>query len=161
MKCSSADRRSPLGLLPGHPAPRLYDRVVKIMRARHYSVGTQQTYRHWVKRFIYFHNVRHPADLVEQQKDLAGGWSRAQSPDAVDRKYPNAPADWRWKWVFPQEDCWKNRNTGEEGQHHIDESSSTACYEGQKPGVPDIMRINLIIVRPIGPGLIQVSRDNS
>jgi integrase len=43
-------------------------------------------------------------------------------PDALDRKYPNAPADWRWQWVFPQENRWKNKKTGEEGRHHIDES---------------------------------------
>jgi len=22
-------------------------------------------------------------------------------PGALDRKYPNAPAEWRWQWVFP------------------------------------------------------------
>ena len=43
-------------------------------------------------------------------------------PEALDRKYPNAPADWRWQWVFPQESRWKNMRTGAEGRHHIDES---------------------------------------
>jgi len=56
------------------------------------------------------------------EKDSAEGWGCVQLPDAVDRKYPNAPKEWRWQWVFPQKDRWKNRNTGEEGQHHIDES---------------------------------------
>src|SRR4030042_2732351 len=42
--------------------------------------------------------------------------------DALDRKYPNAPADWRWQRVFPQENCWKNKKTGVKGRHHIDES---------------------------------------
>ena len=37
-------------------------------------------------------------------------------------KYPNAPIDWRWQWVFPQEKRWKNVKTGEEGRHHTDES---------------------------------------
>ena len=27
---------------------------------------------------------------------------RVQMPNALDRKYPNAPSDWRWQWVFPQ-----------------------------------------------------------
>jgi len=40
----------------------------------------------------------------------------------MDRKYPNAPRDWRWQWVFPQENRWRNTKTGEEGRHHIDES---------------------------------------
>jgi integrase len=46
----------------------------------------------------------------------------AQLPHALDRKYPNAPKDWRWQWVFPQEHRWKNPQTKEEGRHHIDES---------------------------------------
>jgi integron integrase len=56
------------------------------------------------------------------ERDLAEGWGRAQMPDALDRKYPNAPMDWRWQWVFPQENRWKNPKTGEEGRHHTDES---------------------------------------
>jgi integrase len=43
-------------------------------------------------------------------------------PDALDRKYPNAPAEWGWQWVFPQERRWKNRRTGEEGRHHVHET---------------------------------------
>jgi integrase len=43
-------------------------------------------------------------------------------PSASHRKYPNAPADWRWQWVFPQEHRWKNTRTGEEGRHHTHET---------------------------------------
>jgi len=56
------------------------------------------------------------------EKDVRGGWGRVQLPDALDRKYPNAPAEWRWQWVFPQENRWKNTKTDEEGRHHTDES---------------------------------------
>ncbi|WP_347275684.1 tyrosine-type recombinase/integrase [Candidatus Kuenenia sp.] len=42
------------------------------------------------------------------ERDLAEGCGRVQMPDALDRKYPNAPADWRWQWLFPQENRWKN-----------------------------------------------------
>jgi len=56
------------------------------------------------------------------QKDLDSGWGRVLMPNALDRKYPNAPTDWRWQWVFPQENRWKNKKTGKEGRHHIDES---------------------------------------
>ena len=55
-------------------------------------------------------------------KDLADGWGRVLMPDALDRKYPNAPTDWRWQWVFPQENRWKNPKTGEEGRHHVHET---------------------------------------
>jgi integrase len=43
-------------------------------------------------------------------------------PNALDRKYPSAAAEWRWQWVFPQENRWRNADTREEGRHHIDES---------------------------------------
>ena len=56
------------------------------------------------------------------EKDFAEGGGRVQMPDALDRKYPNAPADWRWQWVFPQENRWKNTKTTEECRHHMDES---------------------------------------
>ena len=56
------------------------------------------------------------------EKDLAEGWGRVQLPHALDRKYPNAPKDWRWQWVFPQEHRWINLQTKEQGRHHIDES---------------------------------------
>jgi len=56
------------------------------------------------------------------EKDLAAGWGRVLMPDALDRKYPNAPADRRWQWVFPQENRWKNPKTGEEGRHPVHET---------------------------------------
>ena len=55
-------------------------------------------------------------------KDLREGWGCVRMPNALDRKYPNAPAEWRWQWVFPQENRWNNARTGEQGRHHIHES---------------------------------------
>jgi len=43
-------------------------------------------------------------------------------PDALERKYPNAAAEWGWQWVFPQERRWKDRKTGREGRHHVHET---------------------------------------
>ncbi len=56
------------------------------------------------------------------ERDLAQGWGSVQLPYALDRKYPNASSEWRWQWVFPQENRWKNTRTGEEGRHHVHES---------------------------------------
>lgn len=53
------------------------------------------------------------------QRDLADGWGVVLLPDALDRKYPSAPTDWRWQWVFPQQTRWKNLTTGEQGRHHV------------------------------------------
>lgn len=242
--------------------PKLLDQLRETLRSRHYSHRTEQTYCSWVKRFIYFHNVRHPQEMAEpeinafltylavkekvaastqnqalsallflyrhvlgrevgdlsevirarkpkrlpvvmtleevkavlanlsgdkwlmaslmygaglrlmeclrlrvqdldfsrneilvrdgkgakdritmlpvslktslqeqlksvkviHERDLADGWGRVLMPDALDRKYLNAPKEWRWQWVFPQENRWKNLKTSEEGRHHVDES---------------------------------------
>ena len=56
------------------------------------------------------------------QQDVADGWGHVQLPHALDRKYPNAPKDWRWQWVFPQQHRWINGKTKEQGRYHIDES---------------------------------------
>lgn len=56
------------------------------------------------------------------QADLAEGWGRVQMPGALDRKYPRAPADWRWQWVFPQANRWRDRRTGQQGRHHVDKT---------------------------------------
>jgi integron integrase len=222
-------------------APKLMDQLHQPLQSRHYNRRTEQAYCHWVRRFIYFHNVRHPAEMAEPQinailthpavkekvsastqcetlsallflyrhvigrkvgdlgevirarkparlpvvmthdevkavlanltgdkwlmaslmvgaglrlmeclrlrvqdmdfsrneipvhdgkgakdrvtmlpgslkaplhdhlkkvkaiheRDLAQGWGRVQMPTALDRKYPGAPAEWRWQWVFP------------------------------------------------------------
>ena len=55
-------------------------------------------------------------------KDLADGWGKVPLPNALDRKYPKAPWDWRWQWFFPQENRWKNLKTGEEGRHYVHET---------------------------------------
>jgi site-specific recombinase XerD len=33
------------------------------MRTRHYSYQTEQTYLKWIRRYIFFHNVKHPAEM--------------------------------------------------------------------------------------------------
>jgi len=244
------------------PKPKLLDRMREALRSRHYSRRTEQTYCHWVRRFIFFHNVRHPAEMAEpeinaflthlavkekvsastqnqalsallflyrhvigravgdlgevvrarrakrlpvvltrekvrtilaqlhgdkhlmaslmygaglrlmeclrlrvqdidfaanqitvrdgkglkdrvtmllekmrtrllehlervrrvHQRDLSEGYGRVQMPYALERKYPNAAAQWRWQFVFPQEHRWVNPQTGAQGRHHVHES---------------------------------------
>jgi hypothetical protein len=47
--------------------PKRFDLLREALRSRHYSRRTESTYCSWVKRFIYFHNVRHPAEMVEPE----------------------------------------------------------------------------------------------
>lgn len=43
--------------------PRLLDQVKSAIRIRHYSYRTEQTYVHWITRFILFHDKRHPQEM--------------------------------------------------------------------------------------------------
>jgi integron integrase len=46
------------------PRPRkLLDQVRDVLRLKHYSYRTEQTYIYWIRRFILFHNKRHPAEM--------------------------------------------------------------------------------------------------
>ena len=43
--------------------PRLLDRVRAVVRARHYSRRTEGAYVAWIRRYILFHDKRHPTDM--------------------------------------------------------------------------------------------------
>ena len=45
------------------PRPRLLDRVRAAIRARHYSRRTEEAYVAWIRRYIFFHGKRHPAEM--------------------------------------------------------------------------------------------------
>jgi site-specific recombinase XerD len=45
------------------PGPKLLDQVRDAIRTRHYSYRTEEAYVAWVRRFILFHNKRHPAEM--------------------------------------------------------------------------------------------------
>ena len=47
--------------------PMLLDQVREVCRLKHFSIRTEQSYTHWIKRFILFHNKRHPLDMSEQE----------------------------------------------------------------------------------------------
>ena len=47
--------------------PKLLDQVRESIRTRHYSPRIEETYVHWIKRFIFFYNKRHPAEMAEPE----------------------------------------------------------------------------------------------
>jgi integron integrase len=55
----------PAAVRPGQP--RLLDRVREAIRARHYSLRTEESYVAWIRRFILFHGKRHPAEMGEAE----------------------------------------------------------------------------------------------
>lgn len=48
---------------PPLPPPKLLEQLRIHLRTRHYSLRTEQTYIDWARRFILFHNKRHPRDM--------------------------------------------------------------------------------------------------
>ncbi len=48
-------------------ARKLLDRMRDAIRSRHYSIRTEESYVHWVRRFILFHGKKHPEDMGKPQ----------------------------------------------------------------------------------------------
>jgi integron integrase len=48
-------------------SPRLLDRVRWLLRAKHYSIRTEEAYVDWIRRFILFHRKRHPDEMGEKE----------------------------------------------------------------------------------------------
>jgi integrase len=45
------------------PPPKLLDQVRDAIRRKHYSIRTETSYADWIRRYILFHNKRHPKDM--------------------------------------------------------------------------------------------------
>ncbi len=70
-------------LPPRHPqvprtgapdSPRLLDLLRQQVRYLHYSLRTEQAYVGWVRAFIHYHGLRHPADLSGHDVESFLGW---------------------------------------------------------------------------------------
>ena len=44
-------------------APKLLEQMRHVLRVRHYARRTEDCYVDWTRRFIVFHNKRHPAAM--------------------------------------------------------------------------------------------------
>jgi integron integrase len=53
----------PEGTVIEPTSKKLLDRVRDAIRLKHYSIRTEQSYVNWIKRYIFFHNVRHPDQM--------------------------------------------------------------------------------------------------
>jgi hypothetical protein len=42
--------------------PRLMDQMRQVMRVKHYSYQTENSYLHWARGYILFHDKRHPSE---------------------------------------------------------------------------------------------------
>ncbi|MBN8724894.1 MAG: integron integrase [Acidobacteria bacterium] len=46
---------------------KLLDQIKKVIRLKHFSIRTEETYIHWIKRFILFHDKRHPLEMGQEE----------------------------------------------------------------------------------------------
>ena len=51
-------------------ASRLLDEMHQIMRCRHYSIRSEQSYCAWVKRYVHFHGMRTRAGLRNGEQKI-------------------------------------------------------------------------------------------
>jgi integron integrase len=50
------------------PRPKkLLDQVRDALRVKHYAYRTEESYVQWIRRYILFHNKRHPKDMAEPE----------------------------------------------------------------------------------------------
>ncbi len=54
--------------------PRLLDQVRSAIRVRHYSRRTEDAYLYWIRRFILFHNKRHPLEMGKTEVEAYLSW---------------------------------------------------------------------------------------
>lgn len=65
-------------------------------------------------------------------KDLAAGYGAVYLPDALDKKYPNAPKEWSWQYVFPSPTLSVDPRSGIVRRYHV---SDTAIQKAVKLAV--------------------------
>src|SRR5438270_399945 len=119
---------SPVPVPSPAPGPRtLLGRLRAAVRARHYSPRTEQAYVAWVRRYVEFHDRRHPATMgaTEVQAFLThlAERGRVSAPDPFHRRAPGAAAEWAWHWVFPAARAYTHEDSAQRRRHHVHASA--------------------------------------
>jgi integron integrase len=64
------------------------------------------------------------------EQDLAAGWGEVDLPGALARKFPQAPWEWRWQWVFPATTRYVEKKTGVQRRWHMHETAVQKRLKG-------------------------------
>jgi hypothetical protein len=81
---------------------KMLDPFREALGTRHYSRRTEQTYAHWAKRIIFFHNIRHPSEMAE-----------------VDINYFHTHLAAKEKVSASKQNRWTNPKTKKQGRHQF------------------------------------------
>jgi integron integrase len=77
------------------------------------------------------------------ERDLQAGLGRAQLPDALGRKYPNADREFGWQWVFPASRICTDPRFGAPQRYHLHKSVlQRAIHEAAR---------HAGLTKPVGP----------
>lgn len=60
---------------------------------------------------------------AQHTEDLANGRGEVEMPYALDRKYPNAPFEWSWQYVFPAMGFSRDPRSSHIRRHHVYETT--------------------------------------
>ena len=90
---------------PGNP--KLLDTVRDVIRRKHYSFRTEQTYVGWIRRFILFHRKRHPSEMAEAEvTEFLTYWAREGNVAAATQNQALSALLFLYKEVLKQEIGW-------------------------------------------------------
>jgi integron integrase len=75
---------------------------------------------------------------AQHEADLRLGAGFVELPDALRVKYPSAPREWPWQWVFPATRRYVDRRTRERRRHHLHETVLQRAVRAaaMKAGIP-------------------------
>jgi integron integrase len=80
-------------------------------------------------------------------EDKKAGMASVYLPDALARKYPNAPTEWGWQYVFPSAGYSLDPRSGADRRHHLDEKQLQRAMKRAvqaagiaKPATPHTLR---------------------
>ncbi len=81
------------------------------------------------------------------EQDLAQGYGEVFLPDALARKWPNAPKEWIWQYLFPSGRLSVDPRSGKTRRHHVHENGLQKAVKAaaQRAGIPK--RVNCHCLR--------------
>ena len=99
----------PMSVAP--PPGRLLDQLRSQIRYLHYSIRTEEAYVHWVRAFVRFHGLRHPADLGGTEVEAFLAWLATDRNVAVStHKQALSALLFLYQKVLGQSVPWMNEN---------------------------------------------------
>jgi integron integrase len=93
----------------GRQQPKLLDQVRYAIRAKHYSLRTEEAYVQWIRRFILFHNKRHPRDMgAEEVRQFLSDLAVNHHVDASTQNQALSAILFLYQHILRQEIGWIN-----------------------------------------------------